>query len=119
MASTAYDSGSSNPHSSSWGRMTAGMNWTAWNSLATKALTNSPNAVLGTALATASTRMSQARTGDVQPEHGERHPGRDGDLEHRERAEGQRVAEQQVQLRQRHGQQPLQRAGGALAQRGA
>jgi hypothetical protein len=58
------------------------------------------------------------RTGDVQPEHGERHPGRDGDLEHRERAEGQRVAEQQVQLRQRHGQQPLQRAGGALAQRG-
>ena len=34
--------GTKSPHSSSWGRTKAGMNWTAWNSVEAKALRNRP-----------------------------------------------------------------------------
>jgi hypothetical protein len=71
MASTAYDSGSTDetasrtsgsaergtnrPHSSTCGSTRAGMNCTAWNSVSAKADTSSPSAVPSTAFSTDTT----------------------------------------------------------------
>ncbi len=51
--------GTNSPASSSCGRMNAGMNWTAWNSLPAKALRSSPSATPRTALAIASATTAQ------------------------------------------------------------
>jgi len=47
------------PQSKIWGRTIAGMNWTAWNSVSAKALTNRPSVLPSTAFATANTTTSQ------------------------------------------------------------
>ena len=96
----------------------AGMNCTAWNSVRANAETNRPSAVPSTASTTATTVSIQRPPDDGQVEQPDADADGQGRLQHRHQAEGERVAEQEVELAHRHREQPLQGAGGALAQRG-
>ena len=92
------------------------MNCTAWNSLDANALASSPSAVPSTALSTARAAIRAGAPGGVEAERQERDGGGDERLDGREQGERDPVAGQQVELGERHRHQPLERAGGALAQ---
>ena len=53
------------------------MNWTAWNSVRAKALTNRPSDMPSSALATASTTDQRGRAGDLEAERAEGDGARD------------------------------------------
>ena len=92
------------------------MNWTAWNSVWANALTKRPNDIPRIAFATASSTISSS----AWPVSSPRRPNptmRDDDgLHDRDDGEGDPVAEQQLDLRQRRRQQPLERPRRPLAQ---
>ena len=101
------------------GSRAAGMNCTAWNSVRANALTNSPSAVPSTASTTATTTEQPDRPGDVEAEQpdAERRP-RARPARRRRTPKASGVAAEEVELAHRHREQPLEGAGGALAQRG-
>ena len=100
------------------GARPAGMNWTAWNSVVAKALTNRPSAVPSTASTTATTPSSQTGPLTSSPSRPTLTADRQRRLDRGEQAEGEGVAEQEVELAQRHREQPLEGAAAALAQGG-
>jgi hypothetical protein len=75
-------------------------------------------AMPSSALATASTTTSTAEPATSRPEQAERDGGGEQALDDGDAAEGERVAGEQVAAAERGGQQPLERAGRALAQHG-
>ena len=92
------------------------MNCTAWNSLVAKALRKRPSPTPSSAFETAS---ATTRSGDptVSTPSG---PNATSEvtrgLGRREQRESQPVAAEQVELRERQGHQPLERAAGSLAE---
>ena len=93
------------------------MNCTAWNSVRANAETNRPSAVPSTASTTATTISIQTGAGDVEVEQPHAEPDRERGLDGGHQPEGERVAEQEVELAHRHREQPLEGARRALAQR--
>ena len=51
----------------SWGKMSAGMNWTAWNSVRANALTASPSAIPRSAFPIASSADEPGAVSGVRP----------------------------------------------------
>ncbi len=134
IASTAYDSGSrsemnpstagissratNRPHSRICGITTSGMNCTAWNSVRANAETKSPSAVPRTASAIATRVSIQTGPCTSRSSTRTREPHRERRLDGRDQPEREGVAAEEVELAHRHRQQPLERAGRPLPQRG-
>src|ERR1035437_682905 len=89
------------PQSSSCGRMNAGMNCTAWNSVDARALSESPSAVPSKASTTATTTTSHAES-----------------LDDRGEPEGEGIAHDEVRFGQWRGQQALEGSTRPLAKGG-
>ena len=98
------------------GSTTAGMNCTAWNSVDANALTKRPSAIPRIAFPIASTTTTQ--TGPTLWRSSERERDRRDErrLERGHEREGEAVAHEQVELRERQRHQPLERARRPLAQ---
>ena len=134
IASTAYDSGSTSliasstsgsrsrgtnsPHSRICGITTSGMNCTAWNSVCANARDEQAQRGAQHRVGDRDHAEQPDRPGDVEAEQAD--ADRDGQrgLDGGHQPEGERVAEQEVELAHRHREQPLEGAAGALAQRG-
>ena len=92
------------------------MNWTAWNSVVANALTDRPSAVPSRASTTATRTRNQVGPSTSRPSTPTVQAETSSAWTIAEQPEGEGVADEEVGLAHGHGEQPLQRSAGPLAQ---